>query len=147
MDPGREGLNVYLESSAALRDILEGESAEQVRALLRSADLVATSRLTLAEVARVMARLRVLDPAVAARVAARESAWLSDSELWAIEATDEAVLARCARPFPHEPVRMLDAVHLATAERLSSALPDLVVVSTDERVRRNAQSLGFAVRP
>lgn len=94
-----------------------------------------------------MARLRVLDPGLAARVAPRESAWLSDSELWAVEEVDEAVLARCARPFPHEPVRMLDAVHLATAERLSSALPDLLVLSTDDRVRRNASGLGFAVRP
>jgi hypothetical protein len=42
---------------------------------------------------------------------------------------------------------MLDAVHLATAERLSSALPDLLVLSTDDRVRRNASGLGFAVRP
>jgi predicted nucleic acid-binding protein len=94
-----------------------------------------------------MARLRVVEPHVAARVAVRESAWLSDSELWAIEPVDEAVLFRCARPFPHEPVRLLDAVHLATAERFSSAFPDLVVLSTDERLRRNAQALGMGVRP
>jgi predicted nucleic acid-binding protein len=147
MGPGRGGLNLYLESSAALRDILEGASAGEVRDLLRSAHLVVTSRLTIAEVGRVLARLRVLDPSLSARVAARESAWLSDSELWAIEPVDDLILARCSRPFPHEPVRMLDAVHLATAERLSSALPDLVVLSTDERIRHNAEALGFVVRP
>jgi predicted nucleic acid-binding protein len=127
--------------------LLEGEHAEAIRAHLREARLVVTSRVTLAEVARVMVRLRASDPEVAARVAARESAFRSDSERWGIDPVDEAVWARCERPFPIEPVRMLDALHLATIEKLSVALPRLTVLSTDERVRRNAEALGFAVLP
>ncbi len=140
-------MNVYLESSAALRDILEGEQAGTIRSLLRKASIVVTSRLTLAEIARVLARLRVFDPASAARVAPRESAFASDSERWAIDQVDDAVWTRCARPFPIEPVRLLDAIHLATIEKLSSAVPALFVLSTDERVRRNAEALGFEVGP
>jgi hypothetical protein len=46
-----------------------------------------------------------------------------------------------------EPVRVLDAVHLASIERLASALPNLVVISIDDRVRRNAEAFGLEVRP
>jgi predicted nucleic acid-binding protein len=140
-------VNVYLESSAALRDVLEGESGAAIRATLAGAAVVTTSRLTVAEVARVIARLRVLEPKVAAAIAAREAEFQADTELWAIQPVDDDIWARCARPFPVEPVRLLDAVHLATIEKLSGALTGLVVLSTDERVRRNATALGFEVRP
>jgi predicted nucleic acid-binding protein len=140
-------MNVYLESSAALRDVLEGDHAGEIRRLVGAAENVAVSRLTLAEVARVMASLRVLEPAAAARVGAREAELISDSESWAVLPIDDAVLARVAQPFPVEPVRVLDAVHLASIERFGTALPNLVVVSTDDRIRRNAEVLGFEVRP
>jgi predicted nucleic acid-binding protein len=140
-------MNVYLESSAALRDLLDGEAAREIRATLAGAEVVVSSRLTLAEVARVLARLRSLDPAVGARVAAREAAFLGDSERWALQPVDEDIWTRCGRPFPVEPVRLLDAVHLATIEKVSSALARLVVLATDERVRRNAIELGFDVLP
>jgi len=95
----------------------------------------------------VLARLRSLDPTTASRVGAREAVFLSDSERWGIAPVDDPVWERCVRPFPIEPVRLLDAVHLATVEKLSSALPKLVVLSTDERVRGNAEALGFGVLP
>jgi predicted nucleic acid-binding protein len=140
-------LNVYLESSAALRDVLEGDGASAIRELVGGAEHVATSRLTLAEIGRVIARLRVLEPQAAARIAAREAEFLSDTECWILQPIDEDVLARCARSFPVEPVRLLDGIHLASIEKLSAALEGLVVLSTDERVRRNAEALGFEVRP
>ncbi len=49
--------------------------------------------------------------------------------------------------FPDEPVRTLDAIHLASMAFLRESLPDLVVLSTDERVRLNTVQLGFEVRP
>jgi predicted nucleic acid-binding protein len=140
-------LNVYLETGAALRDLLEADGAAAVRALLRGAEVVATSRLTIAEVGRVLARLRVTDAAVAAAVARRESEFLADSDLWFILPVDEETWTRSARPFPDEPVRTLDAIHLATIERIAGVLDPLVVVSTDDRIRRNARSLGLEVRP
>lgn len=140
-------MNVYLESSAALRDLLDGDGADRIREQMRDAPVVATSRLTLAEVGRVLARLRATDPDVAAKLAPREAAFVAESELWAIAPVDDEILARCTRPFPVEPVRTLDAIHLATVERLSSGIPRLVVLSTDDRLRRNAVALGFAVAP
>lgn len=140
-------MNLYLESSAALRDLLEGDSAAEIRAALRGAAMVVTSRLTLAEVARVLARLRVLEPEVAARVAERETAFLSETDLWTVQPLDEDVLVRCGRPFPIEPVRALDAIHLATIEKVSGAVREITVLSTDDRIRKNAVKLGFAVIP
>jgi predicted nucleic acid-binding protein len=140
-------VNVYLESSAALRDLLGGEGHEEIRRLLAEAEVVATSRCTLAEVGRVFARLRVLEPEVASLAAAREAQFETDSELWVIQPVDDAIWNRCSRPFPTEPVRTLGALHLATVERLAGVIEHMVVLSTDTRVRANAEALGFRVAP
>ncbi len=53
--------------------------------------------------------------------------------------------AHAGRPFPVEPIRTLDAIHLATAAALS-AMPALVtIVTRDLRVRNNATALGHQV--
>jgi hypothetical protein len=44
-----------------------------------------------------------------------------------------------------EPIRTLDAVHLATAESLGDAPALLVVVTRDIRVRDNATAMGHPV--
>ena len=58
---------------------------------------------------------------------------------------DRAVLDRVRRRFPVEPIRTLDAVHLATAERLGEAPPLVTIVTRDGRVRENAEALGYTV--
>ncbi len=57
----------------------------------------------------------------------------------------DAVLARVRRPFPVEPIRTLDAVHLATAEMLGEPPALMTIVTRDSRVRENAEALGYAV--
>lgn len=52
------------------------------------------------------------------------------------------VLARALEPFP-EPVRTLDALHLASADFLRSQGQQLKVATYDERMARAARSLGF----
>lgn len=49
--------------------------------------------------------------------------------------------------FPHEPVRTLDALHLATALMFHEAHRALTVVSVDEGIRENAVALGLSVAP
>lgn len=52
------------------------------------------------------------------------------------------MLTRAGRPFPVEPIRTRDAIHLATADLLGEA-PQLVTVLTrDTRVHEHAQALG-----
>jgi predicted nucleic acid-binding protein len=62
-----------------------------------------------------------------------------------VVAVTDAVLARVRRPFPVEPIRTLDAVHLATAELLGEPPPLMTIVTRDDRVRENAVALGYAV--
>ena len=54
------------------------------------------------------------------------------------------VLARAGRAFPVEPVRTLDAIHLATALEFLAAFPDLAILALDRRVLANAIALGLA---
>jgi hypothetical protein len=57
----------------------------------------------------------------------------------------DSVLTRAGRPFPVEPIRTRDAIHLATADLLGE-VPQLVTVLTrDTRVREHAQALGYVV--
>ena len=60
-------------------------------------------------------------------------------------ALTDAILARVRRPFPVEPVRTLDAVHLATTELLGEPPPLITVITRDVRVRQNAEALGYRV--
>lgn len=62
---------------------------------------------------------------------------------WMRMAITDEVLARAARPFPVEPVRTLDAIHLATALEFTRALPDLAILTLDRRIQDNACALGI----
>jgi predicted nucleic acid-binding protein len=65
---------------------------------------------------------------------------------WAVLEVSDEVARRAEASFPVEPVRTLDAIHLASALFLREALPDLAIVTTDERVRANVRALGFEAR-
>ena len=62
-----------------------------------------------------------------------------------VVAVTEAVLTRVRRPFPIEPIRTLDAVHLATAEMLGEPPALVTIVTRDARVQENAEALGYSV--
>lgn len=66
---------------------------------------------------------------------------------WHLYAVSDPVLARVAQPFPREPVRTLDAIHLATAAIFSREVTPTVVLSVDDRIRDNARGLGLGVVP
>lgn len=66
---------------------------------------------------------------------------------WALLEISSEVAARAEQAFPVEPVRTLDALHLASALLLRHSIPDLIVVSTDDRIRANASELGFELFP
>jgi hypothetical protein len=66
---------------------------------------------------------------------------------WAVLELSPQVASRAEQAFPVEPVQTIDAVHLASALLLRHSVPDLVVLSTDARVRENASQLGFELFP
>ena len=62
-----------------------------------------------------------------------------------IVSVTEAILAQAGRRFPVEPIRTLDAIHLATAEALGDPPVLVTIVTRDLRVRDNANALGHPV--
>jgi hypothetical protein len=66
---------------------------------------------------------------------------------WAVLEMFRDVTERAEGSFPVGPVRTLDALHLASALLLRQALPDLRLLSSDDRVRTNGRRLGFEVLP
>src|SRR5579859_7122024 len=133
----------YVETSALLSAILEGDAAA-VR-VLRSDGRHITSALTVAEAHRAIVRARVSGRIGPEDERALVRAVATFARRCEIVAISEDVLARAGRPFPHEPVRTLDAIHLATLDWLSES-PQLVTVLTrDTRVEANARALGYRV--
>ena len=104
-----------------------------------------TSALTLAEAGRAIIRARVTGRLTPADEQAAVRALRTFERRCFIVDVDRAALARVRRPFPIEPIRTLDAVHLATAELLGEAPQLVTIVTRDVRVRDNARALGYAV--
>jgi predicted nucleic acid-binding protein len=133
----------YAETSAVLRWLFAEEGGEDIRGTLAGAAKVATSRLTLIETRRVVRRAERERRLTAAQAADLLAIFAQAASTWAILEISDDVARRSEEAFPIEPVRTLDAIHLASALFLRQALPDLVIVSADERVRANARALGF----
>jgi predicted nucleic acid-binding protein len=137
-------VNVYVETSALLRLVLERDVS--IASHLEKADLV-TSRLTIVEAGRAFARIREQGPGPAARFNESRHAletFLANCE---IAALSEEILLRAASPFPLEPIRTLDAIHVATATAWNAVAGPTAMLSTDARVRANAGAVGLAVLP
>lgn len=140
-------MNLYAESSAVLSWLLQEPDGSTIESYLSRATVRATSELTRLEVLRCLQR-------------ARSSGFLSQEHLlrlqrhlgeqtadWTWIELERRILRRAEDPFPIEPVRSLDALHLASALELAGDPSELAILSLDRRVRENAASLGFAVLP
>ena len=140
-------MNLYVETSAVVAWLLDEERGDLARDQLAAADIIFTSDLTLIECDRAFRR------AVATgRLTATESLQLhtiidTASSHWTLLGMDADIVHRSRRSFPREPIRALDAIHLATALAVRSLAPDLLVLSLDDRIRDNAVDLGFQVAP
>jgi len=134
---------VYAESSAVLAWLLGEAAAPAVREVLAGAERVVASTLTPLECARALARGVALG--TLERDAVRETTRLlaHAAQGWALLEMTGTPVERAARPFPAEPVRTLDALHLAAALEFQAALGTLAMLSLDERIRSNAAALGM----
>lgn len=140
-------MRLYAESSAVLAWLLGEDSGAPVRALLASADMVIASDLTLVECDRVLIRATSLGEMTEATAATRRSVLNAAAARWHIVHLGREIIERARRPFPVEPIRTLDALHLATALVTRAAVADLEVLSLDSRIRTAATALGFPMQP
>jgi predicted nucleic acid-binding protein len=66
---------------------------------------------------------------------------------WNVMRIEREIVARARRPFPGEPLRTLDAIHLASALAARAALEDFALLSLDERIRSSGRALGLQMLP
>jgi predicted nucleic acid-binding protein len=140
-------VRLYAESSAVLAWLLGEVEGEEVRRQLAGAEEVFTSVLTLVETDRVLIRAQVVEGLKEGEVVDRRRALARASQHWHLLRLHEEILDRARRQFPGEPVRTLDALHLASALAARSAVPELAVLSLDSSIRRTSTDLGFVVLP
>ena len=140
-------MNLYAESSAVLAWLLDEPTAPAVRQLLGDAAIIIASDLTLIECDRVLLRAVALKELTEAEVADRRAHLVSAAAHWQVLRIAGEIVDRARQPFPGDPIRTLDAIHLASLLDARSAVVGLRLLSRDERVRQAAKGLGVEVEP
>ena len=128
----------YVDSSALAKRYVQEPDSAQATALLDADREWLTSAVTEVEVRRVLA-FRVPP----ARLADVRSRFLRDMERMAVVAADATTLGLAASLAEATGVRSLDAVHLASMQRLASRTMRLLTF--DVRMAAAARGLGISV--
>lgn len=140
-------MNLYAESSAVLGWLLAEETAGVVLEALEGAEMVVASELTLIECDRTLLRARAAGELSDFEAARRRNLLEAASAHWNLLTLGRDIVERARRPFPGEPLRTLDALHIASALAARSAVPGLALLTLDNRVRGSAAELGFRIVP
>jgi hypothetical protein len=127
--------------------LLDEPTAAAVRRLLRKAEVVVASDLTLIECDRVLLRAVALKELTEAEAADRRAHLSAAAAHWQVLRIAAEIVDRARQPFPGDPIRTLEAIHLASLLVARSAIVGLRLLSLDERVRQAAKWLGIAVEP
>lgn len=140
-------MTVYAESSAVLAWLLGEEAGHSVREVLQHSDVVQSSDLTLVECDRVLIRAVTSGEMAEAAAGDRRAHLNAATSHWHVWRVSPDIVERARHPFPGEPIRTLDALHLASALAVRSAVPGVERLSLDDRIRRAARLLGFHLQP
>ena len=141
----------YFDTSAVLKNYVVESGSQWVRQFLRSADqTVFISQIVLPEVGAALAIL-----ARQKRISRRErdlslDLFLKDvTTLWALTDVTQAIAEEATFLTQQHPLKGYDAVHLATALDLASALhmlsEQLIFVTGDRQLLHAAESEGLAI--
>ena len=100
-----------------------------------------TSILTLIEAERAFIRAERLGHSSTKQTKKMRTTLNTAKSEWIILSLNEAVQRQSVQHFPVEPIRTLDALHLASAVVMLAAFPDLKVLTFDQRIVENARFL------
>lgn len=131
-------MSLYVDSSALLKRYVDEPDSVAADALLRSDPLLVTARLTLVEVRRNLTRLLS-----GRELAGARQAFTTDIAAIAVIELDAATCEAAATISEVTGVRILDALHLAAAQRLGGAAT--AFLTFDLRQAQAARALGFTV--
>jgi predicted nucleic acid-binding protein len=140
-------MSLYAESSAVLAWLLDEEAGSFVRQTLSATSIVLTSDLTLIECDRVLHRAAALGELTEAEVADRRAHLVTAASHWHVLRIGPEVVDRAREAFPGDPIRTLDAIHLASALVGRSAVAGLGLLSLDDRIRGAGRKLGLRLLP
>lgn len=140
-------MSLYAESSAVLAWLMGEEAGGRVRRLLTAADIVVASDLTVIECDRVLIRAVAVGDLTEGDAADRRARLTAAASHWHVLRIGPEIVDRARRPFPGEPIRTLDAIHLASALTARSAVAGLELLSLDDRIRKAGELLGLELRP
>ena len=138
---------LYAESSAVLTWVLSQERESEIESALAKAELISSSDLTMLECERVLVRGNAVGELSEAELTRRQVMLRTAGQHWMLLGFDSSVIERAQRPFPSEPIRTLDALHLAFALEARRIVGDVRVLSMDTRIRKTARDLGVEVLP
>ena len=140
-------MTLYAESSAVLAWLMDEPAGRSVRERLARAEIVIASDLTLIECDRVLIRAAILGDLTEADAADRRAHLTRAAASWHVLRVSAEIVERARQPFLGEPIRTLDAIHLAAALVARSASHGLEMLSLDDQIRAAATKLGFSVLP
>ncbi len=135
---------VYAETSAVLSWLFGETTSAEAMKRINEAETITTSVLTLLEVERALIRAERQDLLSAGECQRLRGMFARASRSWMLMEMSEDVRTGAGRVFPVEPVRTLDALHLATALLWTQAFPDLRMLTFDQRINANSRALGIA---
>ncbi|HEX9730884.1 MAG TPA: type II toxin-antitoxin system VapC family toxin [Thermoanaerobaculia bacterium] len=138
---------VYAESSAVLSWLLGEPPGDEVRRALEAAEFVVTSDLTLVECDRAFHRAQSLGELSAERFAELRSELRRVAAGWVLLRLSDEIVERAREAFPEDPIRSLDALHLASVLSTVALVPETSLLTHDVRVRRCALALGLRLLP
>ncbi|MGH9366130.1 MAG: type II toxin-antitoxin system VapC family toxin [Thermoanaerobaculia bacterium] len=134
---------VYLETSAVLRWLLGEPDASDIAQHIQATAEPVCSALTILEAHRALIRAERERLTRGPRLRLLRSQLGEASANWNVLEVTPDIRLRAAEPFPIEPVRTLDAIHLATALHFARVFPSLSVLTFDERILSNLEPLGL----
>lgn len=139
--------DLYFETSAVLAWLLEESDFEKIVEIVDQQDAVITSVLTPIEARRSLIRLEASGQIKNGTRYRIEGQLNQAIKSWRVFELTADIQSRAGQPFPIEPVRSLDAIHLATILEAVKAYPDLEVITLDKRIRANLEPLGLVAKP
>jgi predicted nucleic acid-binding protein len=134
---------IYFETSALLAWLLGEPRAGDVKSRIDEAKTVATSALALLEAERALIRAETQHLLSSGQAEILRGMLFRCQASWTLMEISKDVRDRASHFFPSEPLRTLDAIHLATALLFMRAFPTLEILSFDRRILTNARAFGI----
>lgn len=133
----------YLETSALLCWLFCEPDAKTVIKAINEADLICTSELIRIEALRAIGRAYREKCITPEQRKSLNRLFEESYRGWFRMSIDETVVSGASVDFPSEPVRSLDAIHLATALEYKKLYPDIEIITLDDRIQRNKKPLSL----